>query len=172
MKKAVYLNLAGKNYPLNFSLGACKVIAKQLGGIEKLEDLVSEGLNAETIDKIAMILQVLIAQGCAYKNLFEIDAGISVDVENPALGEDGRFKPLSKEELEMVVGFDDISNVITAINECIYGSAKTDIDTKTPKNENPQAAEEALSTLTSGEESLTFRPENITAFPLENSSTI
>ena len=35
MKKTAHLNLAGKNYPLNFSLGACKVIAKELGGIEK-----------------------------------------------------------------------------------------------------------------------------------------
>lgn len=143
MKKTVYLNLAGKNYPLNFSLGACKVIAKELGGIEKLEGLADGGLSEETIDKIVMVLQVLIAQGCAYKNMFEIDAGMPIDVEHPATGEDGRFKALKKEELEMVVGFEDISAIITAINECVTGSAKTEIETKAPKNESPQAAKEA-----------------------------
>ena len=30
-----------------------------------------------------------------------------IDVEHPATGEDGRFKALKKEELEMVVGFED-----------------------------------------------------------------
>ncbi len=143
MKKTVYLNLAGKNYPLNFSLGACKVIAKELGGIEKLEGLADGGLSEETIDKIVMVLQVLIAQGCAYKNMFEIDAGMPIDVEHPATGEDGRFKALKKEELEMVVGFEDISAIITAINECVTGSAKTEIETKAQKNESPQAAKEA-----------------------------
>ena len=143
MKKTVYLNLAGKNYPLNFSLGACKVIAKELGGIEKLEGLADGGLSEETIDKIVMVLQVLIAQGCAYKNMFEIDAGMPIDVEHPAIGEDGQFKALKKEELEMVVGFEDISAIITAINECVTGSAKTEIETKAPKNESPQAAKEA-----------------------------
>lgn len=163
MKKTTYLNLAGKNYPLNFSLGACKVIAKELGGIEKLEELASGGLSAETIDKIIMVLKVLIAQGCAYKNLFELDAGIPIDVEDPAIGADGRFKPLGREEIEMVVGFDDIANIITAINECVSGSAGTEIDTKVPKNENPQAEKGALSSSTSGEESLTSQPENTTA---------
>ena len=127
-----------KDSPLNFISGACKVIAKELGGIEKLEGLADGGLSEETIDKIVIVLQVLIAQGCAYKNMFEIDAGMPIDVEHPATGEDGRFKALKKEELEMVVGFEDISAIITAINECVTGAAKTEIRLKLRKTKVPR----------------------------------
>lgn len=141
MKRTVYLNLAGKNYPLNFSLGACKVITKELGSLEKMEEALSEGLDSDTIDKIILILQVLIAQGCAYKNLFEIDAGIPVDVENPALNEEGRFKALSKEEIEMLIGFDDIDNIVQAIGACVGTSTEQEVEAKAPKNESAPGEE-------------------------------
>lgn len=136
MKKSVYINLAGKNYPLNFSLGACKIIVKELGSLENFEKTLTDKFNEETIDKIETILQALIAQGCAYKNLFEIDAGIFTDkIENPALNKDGRFEPVTKEMLELAIGFDDIEGISDKIRECISVSSETEIEGKKVKNE-------------------------------------
>lgn len=139
MKKSIYIRLAGRDYPLNFSLGACKVITKELGSLDKLEKTLTENFDADTIDKISTILCTLIAQGCAYKNLFEIDPGTyNVDeAENPALGEDGKFKALKKDELEIALGFEDIGEIMTKIGECIGASSAVEVEAKKPKNENP-----------------------------------
>lgn len=139
MKKSVYIRLAGRDYPLNFSLGACKVITKELGSLENIEKTLAEKFDVDTIDKISTILCTLIAQGCVYKNLFEIDPGTyDVDeAENPALGEDGRFKVLKKDELEVALGFEDIGEIITKIGECVGASSVTEVEAKKPKNEKP-----------------------------------
>lgn len=143
MKKSVYIRLAGKDYPLNFSLGACKVITKQLGDLDKLDKILGEKFEADTIDKISTILLVLIKQGCAYKNLFEIDAGVysTDEAERPALGADGRFKPLDKEELEVAIGVEDIAEIMNKITECIQGSSDTEVEAAKGKNENPPEKE-------------------------------
>lgn len=139
MKKSIYIRLAGRDYPLNFSLGACKVITKELGSLDKLEKTLAENFDADTIDKISTILCTLIAQGCAYKNIFEIDPGIyDVDeAENPALGEDGKFRALKKDELEIALGFEDIGEIMTKIGECVGASSVTEVEAKKPKNEKP-----------------------------------
>lgn len=139
MKKSVYIRLAGKDYPLNFSLGACKVITKELGSLDKLDKVLGEKFDADTIDKITTILLALINQGCAYKNIFEIDTGIydKAEAENPALDKDGRFKKVEREELEVAVGLEDISEIMTKITECIQASSTTEVEAVKEKNEKP-----------------------------------
>lgn len=136
MKKTVYINLAGKNYPLNFSLGTCKVINKELGGLENFDAALGGGLNEDTIEKIVTILHTLISQGCTYKNIFEIDAGIFIDeVENPAFDEEGHFKPLTKEMIELAIGIEDIEEIVNKINESVKVSSDTEVEVKQLKNE-------------------------------------
>lgn len=128
MNRLTYMEIAGKNYPLSFSLGACKAIAKKFGSIEKmgeaLEDI--EGINEGTIDDITYILSVLIAQGCAYKNIFEKD----FPIEENAPVEDGKYIPLSPEELEIGVGLMGTSEIIAAISGCMNKSKETEIEAK------------------------------------------
>lgn len=143
MKKSVYIRLAGKDYPLNFSLGACKVITKELGSLDKLDEMLGESFDSDTIDKISTVLITLIKQGCAYKNLFEIDTETynKDEAENPALGEDGRFKPLEKDELELAVGIEDISEIVTKIMECVQVSSAAEVEVTKAKNEKPPEKE-------------------------------
>lgn len=143
MKKSVYIRLAGKDYPLNFSLGACKVITKELGSLDKLDEMLGESFDSDTIDKISTVLITLIKQGCAYKNLFEIDTETynKDEAENPALGEDGRFKPLEKDELELAVGIEDISEIVTKIMECVQVSSAAEVEVTKAKNERPPEKE-------------------------------
>ena len=143
MTNSVYIRLAGKDYPLNISLGACKVITKELGSLDKLDEMLGESFDSDTIDKISTVLITLIKQGCAYKNLFEIDTETynKDEAENPALGEDGRFKPLEKDELELAVGIEDISEIVTKIMECVQVSSAAEVEVTKAKNERPPEKE-------------------------------
>ena len=126
MNRLSYMEIAGKNYPLSFSLGACKAIAKKFGSIEKMGEVLQDvsGIDESTIDDILYILSVLITQGCAYKNVFEKD----FPAEENAPVEDGMYIPLSPEELEVAVGLMDTSEIIAAISGCMNKSQKTEID--------------------------------------------
>lgn len=126
-----YLKLAGKNYPLSFSLGASKRIAQKYGSINKIEEkLTFEELTEETIDVITDLVELLINQGCAYKNVFE--KNLPAEKDAPIV--DGKYIPLSREEIEIVIGFDDFDNIIEAIMRCVNSSAKTEIEVETGKN--------------------------------------
>ena len=98
MDRTVYINIAGKEYPMRFSLGASKKIAENFGSLKKMQDNLTgdasgEGTEAKSLEVIAYMLAVLIKQGCAYKNLFEADQPIPSN----APVKDGKYIGLEQE---------------------------------------------------------------------------
>lgn len=74
MDRLTYINVAGKNYPMSFSLQAMKILAKKSGSVgNAISKITDKELDADTIDMITEVLEMLITQGCAYKNYFEKD---------------------------------------------------------------------------------------------------
>lgn len=130
MNRITYMELAGKKYPLVFSLGAAKKIAEKYGDLEKLDEALSlETVDAETLDMLGYALAVLMQQGCAYKNKFEKD----LPPEPDAHMEDGKYITLTQEEIETCVGFG--SEQMTApILEALGRSMDTELETES-KNE-------------------------------------
>lgn len=124
MGRLTYINIAGKDYPMSFSLMASKKIAEKYGSIDKVLDVFSSGeITAEALEGITFILELLITQGCAYKNYFEKD----VPVPDNAPVIDGKWEPLPKEALEVAIGLSDMETISEKLSECINGGRDREV---------------------------------------------
>ena len=138
MNRVTYATIAGKKYPLIFSLAAVKAIGARFGCVEKMADAMSteNGATAETFNNISFILAVLIKQGVAYMNMFASD----LPPEPESRYENGKYIALSQEEIEIAVDINDAESVIGKIGECIDKSSKTKIEIQA-KEKNEEAPE-------------------------------
>lgn len=133
MSRITFVTIAGKNYPMSFSLGASKKIIEKYGGAEKMKTALEKAKDAQKIDMITELLELLIAQGCAYKNYFEKD--IPAPDDSPVV--DGKWAPLPREALEIAVGVYDVKELSDKILECVGNGSKKEIELKTEgKNAN------------------------------------
>lgn len=128
MSRIAYIEIVGKNYPMSFSLMAAKKIAAKNGNVEKLLDNIrnDKGTTPAVVDSLVDILELLISQGCAYKNYFEKD--VPVKENDPVI--DGKWTALPREALEIAVSISDIDQVADKIAECVNGSQKKEIEAK------------------------------------------
>lgn len=109
MDRCTYVNIAGKNYPMSFSLGAAKRIISKFGSVEKLmKSLEKKGDDFQKIDIAVDLLETLISQGCAYKNYFEKDLPFPLD----APIEDGKWIPIPKEAIEIMIEIYDLEEIM------------------------------------------------------------
>lgn len=139
MAKIAEIKLGGKNYPMSFSLMASKKIAQKHGSVETFLNgfAETESFDEKTIESTSYILSLLIMQGCAYRNHFEKD----VPVPKNAPYEDGKWKPLSQDEIEMLIQFDELEGILIKITECISGGKKKEVVAKT-EGKNVKAGQE------------------------------
>lgn len=134
MNRVTYMELAGRKYPLVFSLGAAKEIAKRCGNLEEFEKILKvDVLDVETMDTLGYVLAVLAKQGCAYKNKFEKD----IPPEPGAYMEDGKYVAPSQEEIEMCVGLNP-EQMITPILEALAKSTETELETESKNEKAPK----------------------------------
>lgn len=155
MERCVFVEIAGKQYPMSFSLGATKKIIGKFGSTQNMmkklkkvqkpdnpEDQeeknmeLSERDSLEALETISFILEVLIAQGCAYKNYFEKD--LPAPVNAPI--EDGKWIPLPKEALDIAIQIADTKKIVEKISECVNQGSKKKIEAKAA-GKNPKAAQ-------------------------------
>lgn len=147
MERCIYVEIAGKQYPMSFSLGATKKIIGRFGStknmLEKIknnekeelkEDMERDGLEA--LETISFILEILIAQGCAYKNYFEKDlpAPVNAPIEN------GSWTPIPKEMLDIAIQITDTKEIVEKISECVKQGSKKKIEAKA-NGKNQKAAQ-------------------------------
>lgn len=121
-----YLEIAGKRYPMSFSLGAQKAIVARYGGMECLGDLRSRGLDEQDMDMLIWMTELLIAQGCAYKNYFEKDIPAPKDAPVDA---DGKWIPLPAEAIEVgITELRGLAVLVKSILQCIGISKKQEVE--------------------------------------------
>lgn len=133
MAKIVNIEIMGKDYPLSFSLLASKKIAQEYGSIENLFKIIDDresGINERLIETVVFALALLMAQGCAYKNVFESE--VPPNANAPIV--DGKYKALTAEEIELALGFADIGKVLKTIASAINYSSEKMIEAESPKN--------------------------------------
>ena len=59
MERLTYVNIAGKNYPMSFSLQAMRLLAKKAGTVEKAVDKIqSKEMTEEAITMIGDVLEL------------------------------------------------------------------------------------------------------------------
>lgn len=137
MGRIVFVGIAGKQYPMSFSLGASKRMIEKYGSAEKMvEKLKKPGRDAEKIDAILEMLELLIAQGCAYKNYFEKD--IPAPEDAPIV--EGKWTPLPKEALSIAIGVYDVEELAEKIQECVNKGGTKEVEAK-PEGKNVSAAQ-------------------------------
>ena len=137
MSRLTYIKIAGKNYPMSFSLGASKKLIEKFGGVEKIQSELSKpGKDLEKLDLIMYVLSLLISQGCAYKNHFEKDMPVPED--SPVI--DGKWVPIPQEVLEIAVQMQDMEELTEKISACIARSNKKEVEAK-PTGKNAKATQ-------------------------------
>ncbi|WP_313584197.1 hypothetical protein [Lacrimispora sp.] len=114
MEKISYMEIGGKQYPLRFGIGAAKAMSEKFGSMEMMLELMKDRSENEIFDTMIWLIEVLIRQGCAYKNIFEAD----LPIPDNAPVKEGKYIPLTKEEIE--VGL-EISSV-AQLKELIFGT--------------------------------------------------
>lgn len=135
MNRIVYTKIAGKNYPMSFSLGAAKKIAEKFGSTQKAMDKMKKAGGNE-IDILIDMLALLISQGCAYKNYFEAD--IPAPDDAPLI--DGKWTPLPREVIEIAIDVTEVEEIVDKISECINTGSKKEVEAK-QTGKNAEAAQ-------------------------------
>ena len=137
MSRLTYIKIAGKNYPMSFSLGASKKLIEKFGGVERIQaELSKPGKELKKLDLIMYVLSLLISQGCAYKNHFEKDMPVPED--SPVI--DGKWVPIPQEVLEIAVQMQDMEELTEKISACIARSNKKEVEAK-PTGKNAKATQ-------------------------------
>lgn len=137
MSRLTYVKIAGKNYPMSFSLGASKKLIEKFGGVERIQaELSKPGKDLEKLDLVIYVLSLLISQGCAYKNYFEKDMPVPED--SPVI--DGKWTPIPQEVLEIAVQMQDMSELTEKISACISKSNEKEVEAK-PAGKNAKATQ-------------------------------
>ena len=133
------INLAGKEYPMSFSVMATKKISKKYGDVNTfLNSISNKGLtDCVVLDEFIDILEILIHQGCAYKNYFEKD--MPVKDTDPVY--DGKWTPLPREALEIVIEFADLGDIADILVRCITKDKKGQIEQANTRK-NAEAGQE------------------------------
>lgn len=123
MDRTVYLKISGKEYPMRFSLGAAMKISEKYGSLNQMADALTDAKTEKALETVVDVTELLVNQGCAYKNFFEKDMPIP---ENAPVV-DGKYTGLTKGEICLAVAFTDIPILRTKIMQTIAGGEKTTI---------------------------------------------
>lgn len=136
MNRITYVEIAGKKYPLSFSLSALKEISNRFGGIEEMYAFLTEEKKSieEVLEAISFMLSVMIKQGCAYMNLFLKDVP---PVEGARY--EGEYISLSKEEIDLAISAFDLEELIGTITECIGSSNARELKAESKNARAPKA---------------------------------
>lgn len=124
MGKINYIEIAGKEYPMSFSMMAAKKIAEKHGSLEKALNEVQGETTTKGIDTLTDIIELLIAQGCAYKNCFEKD--IPAPENAPVI--DGKWEPMPREVLDIALTIADLPELTEKLYECIGVGKQKEIE--------------------------------------------
>ena len=120
MSRITEFEIAGKNYPLNFSAKAAKEISKRYGDLSSISKAFEGKPIDQLMDEVIWLMNLLIDQGVAYKKLIE--------------GEE--INSLSIEELEIVLGVADFANLKATILGAMTAGMKREVEVEpNPKNE-------------------------------------
>ena len=119
MNRITEIEIAGKNYPLNFSVKAAKEVSKRYGDISNIGDAFTDKPMDEMMDEANWILSLLIEQGIAYKKIVD--------------GEE--IKGITSDELEVVMGVADFANLKDTLFESMMAGMEREVEVEVaPKN--------------------------------------
>lgn len=125
MNRISEIEIAGKKYPLNFSVKAARAVDEKFGSLDKLSGVIGVSDNfTENMYNIHWMLILLMEQGAAYKKL--------VDGEDIVI-------PTS-DDLEVLIGAPDLVPAQAAILQSIGLSMKPTVEVE-PDSKNAETTQ-------------------------------
>ena len=121
MNRITEIEIAGRKYPLNFSVKAAKEVSKRYGDIANVGDAFANKPLDEMMDEANWLLALLIDQGIQYKKIIE--------------GEE--LKGITKDELEIVMGVTDFADLKDTLLCAMTAGMKREVEV----NQDPKNAE-------------------------------
>lgn len=119
MDRNTFVTLAGREYPLNFSTGASIEIKKKFGSVEEMGNKMMGGDVAEALETLTWLLEILLHQGAAYHKLVT-----GKELEVP-----------STEELQVIVGIDNVNELTGAVLNALQGGARREVEVEEKNQE-------------------------------------
>lgn len=119
MNRITEIEIAGKKYPLNFSVKAAKEVSERYGDITNIGDAFEGKSTSEMMDEANWILALLIEQGVAYKKIVD--------------GEE--VKGLTQDELEILMGVVDFADLKSTLLGAMTAGMRREVEVEPdPKN--------------------------------------
>lgn len=137
MERCVSIEIGGKIYPMRMSLAAHEWVNKTYGSIKGMTERFGD--EKRCIGTYLDVAEVLIAQGCAYKNMFEAD----MPVPENAPVKDDKWIPISREGIALGIDRCRMGELIKAIADAAGLAIVNEISGKasTKKNEKAELSE-------------------------------
>lgn len=118
MERVVYHEVAGESYPLCLTTKALKTIYEEFGDVSDLEGMIEGKSPLEQLDIAIWLLELLMEQGAAYVRL---------------VGKKETPKPLTMEELSILVSIEEIEPTVTKVYTAINIGMKSKIQVESQK---------------------------------------
>ena len=134
MDRTVYIEIGDKAYPMRFSLGAAKKLCEKYGSLTKMTDKITGDGTADNmgaaLETVTWIIDLLIKQGCAYKNLFEAD--IPAPANAPVV--DGKYTPPTPEILDTGLGIWEMRELQEKIFQTLGAGNRREVEAEVKPN--------------------------------------
>lgn len=111
MKRINQIEIAGVNYPMNFSVKATKDICGKFGSVDGIFEKLSKMPEAEQLTESVWMVWLLIDQGVKYLKL---------------QGGEDIIAP-SQDDLEIILSLTDLHPLYQKIAETMYGAVVTEV---------------------------------------------
>lgn len=120
MDRLIYKEIAGTEYPLNFSVKAAKIVSDKYGEVSEIMTVLNEKNTADAMMELTWLLSVLIEQGVSYKKLAENE----------------EVKGITEEELQVLMSGTDFIGLNELIMEAIMSGMTREVEVEDPKDPN------------------------------------
>lgn len=146
-RQIFYAQIGGTMYPLIFSLGAkkqLKNVKKQLAALQKYSKSKADleenlEINADAIDAVSTLADIMIRQGVAYLNKFH--KNYKPPQSNKYSYKNGIWKGICKEDIELITTDEEFNELFNTIVKA-FSSGSGSIKTKS-KNETAIQGEQS-----------------------------
>ena len=122
MKRTIWINVGESSLPMRCTVGAIEKLYERYGSIEGFSSAIGD--PTKSMSAIMDSMELFIAQGCAYENLF-----------NRTLPDfpEGGYKPVPRQILECAYAMDDFPDLAKKVIECLNLSMTNSIKAKEAK---------------------------------------
>lgn len=106
------IKIAGKEYPMNFSVRAAKEVTEKFDGLENVATAITSGSTSDILGHVIWLLALLISQGVERENLLN----------------GTNEKPVTAAELEVLMGVSELEGLQGHLMSAMSGDMAREVE--------------------------------------------